>query len=145
LPLGTLVETFQPPHSANRHDAGCGGAGGDSLRITIVQRDAPLGLTSRGFLLRMDLRYTTFNPRSLEGGQLSLMLGVVMAYLETAILLFIMLIGGWLTISSLLWAIWYTRRSFRRSKQFSLYGLLFAFTVVALLMGVFALVVRGAA
>jgi hypothetical protein len=67
-----------------------------------------------------------------------------MAYLEVAILLFIMLIGVWLTISSLLWAIWYARRSFRRSKQFSLYGLLFAFTIVALLMGVFALVFRGA-
>lgn len=67
-----------------------------------------------------------------------------MAYLEVAILLFIMLIGSWLTISSLLWATWYVRRWFRRSKQFSLYGLLFAFTIVALLMGVFALVFRGA-
>jgi hypothetical protein len=67
-----------------------------------------------------------------------------MAYLEVAILLIITLIGGWLTISSLIWAIWHARRSFRRSKQFSLYGLLFAFTVVALLMGVFAFVFRGA-
>jgi hypothetical protein len=67
-----------------------------------------------------------------------------MSYLEVVILLFIMLIGGWLTISSLLWAVWYARRSFRRSKQFSLYGLLFAFTIVALLMGVFVLVFRGA-
>lgn len=67
-----------------------------------------------------------------------------MAYLEIAILLFVMLMGAWLTISSILWAIWYARRSFRRSKQFSLYGLLLAFTVVALLMGVFTLVSRGA-
>jgi hypothetical protein len=73
-----------------------------------------------------------------------LVLGVVMSNLEIVILLFIMLIGGWLAISSLLWAIWYARRSFRRSKRFSLYGLLLAFTVVALLMGVFVLVFRGA-
>ena len=61
-----------------------------------------------------------------------------MAYLEIAILLIVMLMGTWLTISSILWAVWYARRSFRRSKQFSLFGLLFAFTVAALLMGALA-------
>jgi hypothetical protein len=67
-----------------------------------------------------------------------------MSYLEISILLLVMLMGTWLTVSSILWAIWYARRSIRRSKQFSLFGLLFALTVVALMLGAFAVLFRGA-
>ncbi len=58
-----------------------------------------------------------------------------MAYLGAAVLLIVAVLGAWLTTSAVLWAIWHARRSFRHSKQFSLWGLLFVFTVVALLMG----------
>lgn len=51
-------------------------------------------------------------------------------------------IGAWLIVGPLLWALWYIRRTFWRSKRFSLRSLLFAFTIVALLIGTFAALVR---
>ena len=38
-PLATLA--FQPPHSANRHDAGCRGAGADCLAAVITEPIMP--------------------------------------------------------------------------------------------------------
>ena len=35
-PLDTSSMAFQPPHSANRHDAGCRGAGADRRRVMMA-------------------------------------------------------------------------------------------------------------
>ncbi|HEX3600757.1 MAG TPA: hypothetical protein VHU84_11480 [Lacipirellulaceae bacterium] len=57
--------------------------------------------------------------------------------IEAFILLVIAAIGIWMTAGSIIWAVWYARRSLR-SKRLSLWSLFFAFTVVTLLIGAFS-------
>jgi hypothetical protein len=57
-------------------------------------------------------------------------------------LLIIVAITAWLVIGPVSWAIWYARRSFRY-RRFGLRGLLFAFTIVALLIGTFSVLFHG--
>ena len=57
--------------------------------------------------------------------------------LEALLLLLVAATGAWLVTGPILWVAWYARRSFR-SRQFSLWNLLFAFTVITLLIGAFA-------
>jgi hypothetical protein len=63
--------------------------------------------------------------------------------IESLILLVIAAVGAWMTIGAVLWAVWYARRSLR-SRQFSLWSLLFAFTVITLLIGAFSAVLHEA-
>jgi hypothetical protein len=59
---------IQSPYSADRHDAGCGGAGGDCVRGKIVVRQFVLRLRP-GFFFRL-IRYTSVAARSLYRGLL---------------------------------------------------------------------------
>ncbi len=63
--------------------------------------------------------------------------------LDAFLLLLIAAVGAWLVTGPILWVVWYARRSFR-SRQFSLWNLLFAFTIVTLLIGAFSAWLRGA-
>jgi hypothetical protein len=66
--------------------------------------------------------------------------------MNSAVAVFILLIvvaGTCSMVGPILWAVWQARRTLRRSKQFSLWNLLFAFTIVTLIMGAFAAVLHG--
>ncbi|HEX4413529.1 MAG TPA: hypothetical protein VH107_07855, partial [Lacipirellulaceae bacterium] len=52
-------------------------------------------------------------------------------------------IGTRMTLSAIPWAAWYARRSLR-SRRFSLRSLLFAITIISLLLGAFSVLLHNA-
>ena len=59
------------------------------------------------------------------------------------ITLLLLTMAAWPVIGSLVWALWYVRRTYWRHMRYSLRTLLFAFTIASLAIGAFAILMRG--